>query len=161
MTPTAPLRARLFIFVSPAAVVGEGLAFEEFRIVRGRFVDQHEQNFSAYVLAFVVVPVVLGRLNSVSHKNNVGINIGLGLLRVVVSNVLVERAQIHGLALPGHERKLSFGERRDSDQGHSLHVCAVISGRLQAVFGELGGNIFRGDLAAALARPASLQQIVR
>jgi hypothetical protein len=42
-----------------------------------------------------------------------------------------------------------------------LHVRAVFSGGLQAVEGELGGNVFGGDVATALAGAAPFEKIVR
>ena len=151
----------LFILVSPAAVVGEGLALEEFRIVRRRFIHQHQQNFAVHVQAFVVVPVVFRRFDAVADEDDVGVHIRLGLLSLVVGDVFIERLQIHRLALLGHQRKLGVGQGRDADQGHFLHVSAVISGGLQSVFGKLRGDVLRGNVAAALARAAAFQQIVR
>ena len=64
-----------FVLVDPAAVVGERLAGEKFRIVRGRLVDQHEQDFAFDVDAFVVVPVVFGRLDAVADVDDLGVDV--------------------------------------------------------------------------------------
>jgi len=152
---------RYFVFVGPAAVVGEGLALEKLGIIRRGLVDQHEQDFAAHVEAFVVVPVVFRRFDSVADKNNFGIDIRLRLLGLVEGDVFVKRLQVHGLALPGDERELSFRQSGDADQRNLLHVGAVIAGGLETVFGKLGGDVFGGNVAAALSGTAALQQIVR
>ena len=53
------------------------------------------------------------------------------------------------------------GRVRDSYQRDLLHVGAVIARRLQAILGELGGDVFRREIAAALAGAAAFQKIVR
>ena len=150
-----------FVLVSPAAVVGEGLALEKLQIIRRRLVDQHQQDFAAHVEALVVVPVIFGCFDAVADEHDVGIDVRLRLLRLVEGDVFVERLQIHGLALLGDEGKLGLGQGRDSDQRNLLHVGSVIAGRLQAIFGKLRGDVFRGNVAAALAGAAAFEQIVR
>ena len=40
-------------------------------------------------------------------------------------------------------------------------IGAVIAGRLQSILGKLRRDVFRGDVAAALAGAAAFQKIVR
>ncbi len=82
-TDRSPAR-RLFIFVGPAAVVSERLAFEEIRIVRRRLVDDDESDLALQVdiLAIrtgVVVPMVLRRVNAVADVDDGRVELG-GLL---------------------------------------------------------------------------------
>ena len=61
----------------------------------------------------------------------------------------------------GNQRKRGFRQGRDADQRHFLQVGSVIAGGLQSILGKLRGNVFGGDVAAALARAAAFQQIMR
>ena len=47
-----------------------------------------------------------------------------------------------------------------SDHGHFLHVGAVVARGFQPVQCELGSNVFRGDVAAALSGAAAFEQVV-
>ena len=85
----------LFVLVSPAPVVGEGLAFEELEIIGRRLVHQHQQRLAANVNALIVVPAVLRSLDPISHVNDVRIHLRLRLLGLVITNVLVEELQTH------------------------------------------------------------------
>ena len=96
------LAGGLFVFVRPATVVGESLAFEEFGIVGRRLVDQHQQNFATNVDTLVVVPVVLRSFNAVSHEDDLGVHIGFWLLGLIVGDVLIQGFEIHGLAPLGN-----------------------------------------------------------
>ena len=65
----------LFVFVGPAAVVGEGFALEELLVVGRRLVDDDQCDLALQVDLFavragVVVPVVLRRVNAVAHKDD-------------------------------------------------------------------------------------------
>ena len=53
------------------------------------------------------------------------------------------------------------GKRGDADHGHFLEVGAVVTGGLQAVERELRGDVFGGDVAAALADAAAFEQVAR
>ena len=95
-----------FVFVSPAAVVGERFAFEKFRIVGGRLVHQHEQHFAVNVDALVVVPAIFGGFDAVADVDDIGIDVGLRLLGLIVGDIFIKRLQIHGLAMLRQEYKL-------------------------------------------------------
>ena len=154
------LARRFLVLVGPAAVVGEGLALEEFRIVRIRLVHQHQQNLAANVNALVIVPAILRSFDAVTDVNDIGIHLRLGLLRPVVGHIFVERLEIHGRALLRNQRKGGLRQGRDAHQRNLLHVSSAVARRFQAIFGELCRHVFGGNVAAALAGSSSFQQIV-
>ena len=156
----APAR-RFFVFVRPASVVGQRLAFEELRIVRGRLVHQHEQHFPAHVRVFVVVPVVLRGMNAVADVNDGRVDVGLRLLRLVIRDVVVEDFQSHTRTARRHQRKRRFLRRRDTDHRDLLQIGAVVTHRLQTVKRKLGCYVFRSDISPTLPGTTSLEQIVR
>ena len=59
------------------------------------------------------------------------------------------------------QRESGFGQSGDSDHRNFLHVGAVVAGRLQSIQRELRGDVFGGDVAAALSGAAAFEQIVR
>ena len=66
----------------------------------------------------------------------------------------------------GFEAVLGSGERGvgaggDADERNGLKEGALIAGRLEAVEGELRGDIFGGQFTAANADAAPLQQVIR
>ena len=65
-----PLALGFFVFVGPAAVVGERLSFEKLGIGGGRLADQHEHYFALHVGALVVIPIVLGSFNAVADEDD-------------------------------------------------------------------------------------------
>ena len=73
----APAAGGFLKLVSPAAVVGERRAAEEFRIVRRRLVSEEDENLAVQVLALVIVPAELGGGNAVADKNRFGVEIVL------------------------------------------------------------------------------------
>ncbi len=150
-----------FVFVGPAAVVSEGAAFEEIRVVGGRLTDQHEQDFAANVGAFVVVPFVFGGLNSVSDENDGGVYVAGGALGFVVSDVFVERLEFEGVTFIGDEFESGFGRGSDPDHRHFLEVGPVVAGGLQSIEPELGGDVFGGKVASALASAAAFEKVER
>src|SRR5581483_3574478 len=107
-----------------------------------------------------VVPVVLRRFYSVADKNNVSVDIGLSLLRLIGSHVLVQKLEPHGLSSIKYERKSRFRKCGDPNHWHLLHVRAVVPCGLEPIKGKLGSDILRRDIAAALASTTSFKQIV-
>ena len=67
---------------------------------------------------------------------------------------------MHCLAPLRNESESSFGQSRDSHQGHLLHIRAVVSSRFQAVLGELGRDVFGGEVPAALTGATPFQQVM-
>ena len=99
---------RFFELVRPAAVISQRTAIKKLGIVGGRLVHQHQQHLALHVDAFVIVPVVLRRLDAIADKHDVGIDVGDGLLVLVVANVIGQKFQFLRLRLwPGPE-KMSF-----------------------------------------------------
>ena len=156
----APAR-RFFVFVRPASVVGQRLAFEELGIVRGWLVHQHEQHFPAHVRVFVVVPVVLWGMNAVADVNDGRVDVGLRLLRLVIRDVVVEDLQGHPRPACWDERKRRFLRRRDTDHRDLLQIGPVVTRRLQTVKRKLGCDVFCGDISPTLPGTTSLEQVVR
>ncbi len=122
----------LLEFIGPPSVIRHGLSAKGLwielagilRIRHGRIVDQHDQDLAAHIHAFEIVPVEFRRLNSVTHKDHVGI----------------DRARIHHALSPGHEIGLELrrqgmavaGEAKrhqrvhgNSDQTHGLQVGSI------------------------------------
>src|SRR5260370_885295 len=136
-------------------------ALEKIGIVRGRLIHQHQQDFAANVHTFVVVPLILGGFNAVSHVNDLGVNVIGWPLGLVISDVLIERLKLHGISLGGREFEGGLGRWSDSDHRHFLEESSVVAGRLQSVEPELSRNIFRGNVSATLAGTSALKKIVR
>ena len=76
-----------FVLIGPASVIGKCPAIEKLGVVGWRLIDEHEQDLAFDVRAFVVVPVVFRRLDAIANVNDSRVNIGLGLLRFVVSHI--------------------------------------------------------------------------
>ena len=89
----------LFKFVGPASVVRQGIATEEFRVVRGRVADDAEDNFSFYVHACIVVPTELRCGRAIAHKNDGCIDVGVCGERLVRHYKVFTELQLYGSAL--------------------------------------------------------------
>src|SRR5208282_1128471 len=98
--------------------------------------------------------------DAVADVDDFGFNIGFGLLRLIVGDILVEGLEVDFLALRGYETKTRVGAGRDADHGNLLQVGTVVARGLQAIERKLGGDVFGGNVAAALAGASSLKQIV-
>src|SRR5579875_1807266 len=150
----------LLIFVGPAAVVGEGLAFEEAVIVRGRLIHDDQKDFALDVYTGIVVPMVFGSINAIAYKNNRRVNVRRFLSALVFGHPVAAVGKGNGLPVCGEE--LSGGLVFDGVDGVErdfLEVGSVVARRLQPVERELCGDIFGGKLTAALARTASFKQV--
>src|SRR5215831_14092688 len=156
-----------FVLVGPAAVVGEGLAVEEFYVVGRRLVDDDEGDLAVEVdvLAIgagVVIPVVFGGVDAVTDEDNRRVYVGCGLAGFVFRNDLAAVDEIDGLPIFRDEGKLCFVfDGMDGEERDLLEEGVVVAGRLEAVKGELGGNVFGGELVATSAGAAAFQQIER
>ena len=159
-----PFARGFFVFVNPAAVVSERLAGEKFRIVRGRLVDQHEQNLPFDIHTFVIVPVVFGRFDAVADVDNLGVNIGFGLLGLIVGNVFVEWFEVERMkgrrTLRRNERETRVGAGRNANHRNFLQIRPVVAGRFQPIERKLRRDIFGGNVAPTLAGAASFEKIV-
>ena len=159
----SPFARGFFVFVNPAAVVSERLAGEKLRIVRGRLVDQHEQDFALDVHALVIVPVVFGRFDAIADVDDVGVNLGFGLLRLIVGDVIVERFEVERIkarTFGGNEREARVGAGRDADHRNFLQIGAVVAGGLQSIERKLRRDVFGGNVASTLAGAAPFEKVV-
>ena len=160
----------LFEFVGPAAVVGEGVASEEVGIGGGRVAYDAEDDFAFDVDVGVVVPVELGRGDAVADEDDGGVDVDGGGEGAVGDGVVVAIFEVVGVE---HDADLAvgtlgrddghggfFGDGLYADEVDLLEVGAVVASGLEAVDGELGGDVFGGDFAAAEAGAASFEEIV-
>ncbi len=135
----------LFEFVGPAAVVGEGLAGEEFGVVGGWVADDAEDDFAFDVDVGVVVPVVLGCGDAVADEDDGGVEGGGGGEGLVGDYEVVAEFEEDGLAGGGDEAEGGLvGDDFHADEVDLLEVGAVVAGGGEAVEGELGGDVFGG-----------------
>ena len=67
------LSGRFFIFIGPAAIVGHGIAIEEFGVLGGiaGIVDQYDHRLAGDVYIGIVVPVTLWRNDAVADENHI------------------------------------------------------------------------------------------
>ena len=77
-----------------------------------------------------------------------------------MGHIFGEQLEFPGTPVGGNQRKCGFRRRSDADHGDLLHVGAVVAGGLQAVQGELRGNVLRRNIAAALPGAAPFEQVV-
>jgi len=156
-----------FVFVGPATVVGERFAVEEFLVVRGRLVDDDEGNFAVEVDVFsvgagVVVPFVLGRVDTVSDKDDGSVEVGGGLTGLVLGDDLRAVRKIDILAAGWDEGELCFFlDGVDGDERDLLEEGVVFAGGLKAFESELSGDVFCGELVAAGTGAAPFHEIER
>ena len=105
--------------------------------------------------------MVFGGVDAVADVDNFGVDVGGGLLGLVVGYVFVEGLEIDILALCWDKHEAGVGARCDAYHGDLLHVGALVAGGLQSVERELGGDVLGGDVAAALSGAATLEKIMR
>jgi hypothetical protein len=151
-----------FVFVGPATIVGEGLTLEEFFVAGGRLVDDDENDFAFHVGAGVIVPVVLRRVNAVSHKHNRRIEVCRRLAGFIFRHDLAAVSEFDRLAARRHESEFRFVlDGMHGDERHFLEVAAVIAGGFEAVESELRFDVFGGKLSTARAGSSAFEQIER
>ena len=116
------------VLVRPAAVVGHGRPAED--VVKGRIVDQEQENLAAEVRIAEIVPVVFGGASAVAHEDELGAVDGYGIDHVPgCSHVVRGRLQGEGLGAAGNHEILRR-QRGDPHQRHILHPGPVrIAGR--------------------------------
>jgi len=93
--------------------------------------------------------------------NNVSINARLRLLRLIDAHVLIEKFELPRIATLGNQSKSGFGKSSNPHHRHLLHVCAVLSRRLQTHQSKLRRHILCRNVSTALASPTTFEQIVR
>ncbi len=87
----------LFVFVGPAAVVGERAAAEEFRIVGGRLIGEQHQDLAFDVHALEIVPMKFGRDDAVADEDRFGVELIGGLLQLADADEIVQPFERDGL----------------------------------------------------------------
>src|ERR1035438_2891090 len=149
------------VFVSPAAVVGESLAGEEVGVVGGWVADDDEDDFAADIDVGVVIPLVLGRGDAVADEDDGGVDVDERSVARVVDDVVGAEGEGHGGAGGGRERE-DGGVAVDghAEEGYLLEEGAVVTAGLEAGEGELGGDVFGGEIASADAGAAAFEKIV-
>ena len=157
-TAAAPQAGRFFVFVGPAAVVGQGFAAEEGGIVGRRLVGEQDQNLALDVDTLEVVPLKFRRDDAVAHEDGLRVELHVGLLAFGDADVIVEPPE--GDRFSAGLRGQGGGRLRlRADHGHSLKIGSVIAGRVGSGDGELRGDVFGGQVATAGSDAAALQQI--
>ena len=153
------LAGRLFVFVGPAAVVGQRLAGKELRVVGGRFAGKQNDHLALHVDALVIVPGELGSADAVADEDRRGFEIQRGLAAVGGGDEILQPAQFDGSVQSHNGQAGARADGRDELQRDSLDEAAVVASRLHARCGELRRDVFLRQQTAASARAASLQQI--
>src|SRR5690606_24953055 len=120
-----------FIFVDPATVVQAHVAGEQGRIPV-RIVIQHQQYLALEILAFEIIPAVLGRLDAVAHEDHFGIlDRCLLALYTAAGDVLVPPFERSALAILA-EAPLLWHLRLDADDVEGLLPAAIRTTWLKA-----------------------------
>ena len=154
----APAAQRLFVFEDPAAVVGQGLATEEGRVLGLRLVGEQHHDFSFDVDSFVIVPVKLRGDDAMPDVDRFGVDRLTRLLPMVDSNVVLE--PIHPKFLtPAFPGEIRFGQGLNANQGDLLEVAAVITSRFQAGERKLSGDVFGRERLAGRGRAPAAQGV--
>src|SRR5205823_12229833 len=107
------------------------------------------------------VPLILRRVYSVSDIDDLRIDVVRIVLGLVVGNVILQRFQFLRIAFIGRKFECRFRGGRDSHKRNLLKKSSVIAGGLQSIKPELRGNIFGGNVTAALSGASPFEQIVR
>jgi hypothetical protein len=101
-------------------------------------------------------------MNAIAHKDDGRVEVGGLLPGLVLGYNLCPVGEVDGLALGGHERKFRLVlDGMHSVERDALKVGAVVARRLNASQGKLRGNVLGGQLAAAHAGAAALEQVER
>jgi hypothetical protein len=154
---------RFFVFVSPATVVGECPCAKKIwlRGGRRRIVHQHHEDLAAIVgVAFVIVPLLLGSINAVTDKNQIGIDVDSSVCAPV--NATKSSANLK-LSLPlapeivKRRRRICFY----TDERHRLKETAILAGALSPSASKLRRDVLRRKLTTARACTASFEHVVR
>mmetsp|Transcript_12536 Transcript_12536/g.50188 ORF Transcript_12536/g.50188 Transcript_12536/m.50188 type:complete len:484 (-) Transcript_12536:149-1600(-) len=149
---------RFLVLVRPAAVVGEGLAQEQVRLLLSgrRVVDEADEDLTRHVHVLEVIPSpVLLCFDTVSDEHKlVGVKLDAGRLHVRGDEVVVherEGLEICALWVQGEARdNVWCGAEERHGLAEDLHARDLL---------ELGSDVLDGELLAACARAPALEEV--
>src|SRR5712691_5496383 len=157
--------ARSFlVFVSPSPFVSERAAAEKVWFFFGSWwiVDQHHQNLAAIIFRrpFVVVPLLLRRIDAVAYKNQLGIHRNVFGLRAREGHEIIGEFE-RFCFIWSVDAQLSFRVGFHTDERNWLPETSFRARAFQAHPFKLFGGVHRGQFPAARAGAATFQTIVR
>ncbi len=126
---------------------------EERGVLVGRRASEREHDPPADVGAGIIVPAELRSHDSVADEHRLARHGRCGVRSQAVRHEVDHRLD----RIAAHQQLRC---RLAADQRNPLIVRAVVPGRLEAEARELGGEVFRRDLAAALAGAAALERVI-
>ena len=151
----------LFKFVGPAAVVGEGFPLEEIGIVGDGFVHKKESDFAFEIDSFVIVPLIFRGFNAVPQKNDGRVDVGDFFLCFVAGDKIIEELQRERVTLVWNHLEGGVRKGFHGDHGNVLEKSVIVASGLEAIRGELLGDVVGRFIATGLAHAAPFQGIAR
>src|SRR5262249_48032114 len=103
-------------------------------------VHKHDQDFSSNVHAFIVIPVVFGRYDSITDEDQVRVYPGFQPDPLGPGDVIVAELELQ-ITAAGLEQQVSVVAGGDAYQRDVLEIAAVSVSGLEAGFLELVGDI--------------------
>ena len=151
------------VLVGPPSVICARLSFEEIRFlrVRRRIIDEHHQRLAVRIETFVVIPSILGRDDTMTDEDHVGVDRARCRLRLIGGNKIVTMFQRPNRCR-AFFRKREARLRRvhgDAEERDALVVGAVVAGGLEAVRLELRRDVLHREIVTSRAWAATLEQI--
>ncbi len=158
--------AGFFKLIGPAAVVGEGFAFEEICIGGGWFVDDDDDGLALDVDAGVVVPVVFRRDDAVADEDEGDVEGGFVGVSLVVDDEVGAEGKVSGRGGFGagawNEVEVCLrGDGLDADERHRLQKRTVVASGLEAVGAEGVCDEIGGEDATGLAGASAFELVAR
>ncbi len=154
------LARRLFEFVGPTPVIGQRPRIEELGVFGRRLVHDDQHDLALDVHPLEVVPAILGCNDAVADEHDGRIDVHAVRLPLIAGHVVLAEFQLQRAAVLRVQGGGRCRQRVHAGELDFLQVAAVVARRLQAIQGELRGNVLRGDVAAAGTGAASLEQVV-
>ena len=152
------------VFVCPAAIISERPPAKQIWLFfrRRRIIDQHHQNLAAIIFgrAFVVIPLLLRRIDTVTDENQWRLNDYVPHLRSCECHKIIGELKRFTL-LAVCDVQLSFRIGFDANERYRLPKTSLGRGAFETHRFELFRDIKRREFAAARASAATFQSIVR
>lgn len=117
--------------IGPSAIVSQGFAAEELRIVGLRLIGEHHHDLACHVRALVIVPAELRGGDAMADEHRFGIEILDGGLRLAHAGKLLFKPKGDGL-VPFDGRQRRLGPGRDPHQRHRLEERVLLARRFQS-----------------------------